>query len=93
MDLPDTGGQTPLAWASNYGRKAVVELLIESFAKVESKVEDGRTPLLEASAWGYEDVVRILLVHCALVDSKDNNVELRYRGRQGEDTMPWYVCY
>ena len=43
------------------GHEAVVKLLLEQGAEVESKDEDGRTPLWRAARNGHEAVVKLLL--------------------------------
>jgi ankyrin repeat protein len=47
--------------AAKKGREAVVKLLLEKGAELESKDGDGRTPLLWAAAGGHEAVVKLLL--------------------------------
>jgi ankyrin repeat protein len=60
LDITDILGRTPLSWASENGHEAVVRLLIEKGAAVDSTEKDGQTPLLCASENGHEAVVRLL---------------------------------
>lgn len=64
-------GRTPLSWAARRGNDAVVNLLIEKGAHVDSKDTDDWTPLLWAAQSGNEAVVRLLLGKGADVDLKD----------------------
>ncbi|RDW66050.1 hypothetical protein BP6252_09685 [Coleophoma cylindrospora] len=52
---------------------AVVKLLLEKGAEVDSKDNSGQTPMSWAAIKGYEAVVKLLLEKGAEVDSKDNN--------------------
>ncbi|KAJ4857788.1 ankyrin repeats (3 copies) domain-containing protein [Trichoderma breve] len=54
-------GRTALSWASAGGNKAVVQLLLNKSADVNSQDNDGWTPMHWASERGHEDVVRLLL--------------------------------
>jgi ankyrin repeat protein len=53
-----------------WGREAVVELLLEKGADVESKDRLGRTPLLCAAINGHEAVVKLLLEKGANLEFK-----------------------
>ena len=44
-DVKDTYGRTPLSWAAVNGHEAMVKLLLEKGAELESKEYGGRTPL------------------------------------------------
>jgi hypothetical protein len=44
LDLKDSYGQTPLSWAAGNGHEAVVKLLLEKGAELETKDDNGRTP-------------------------------------------------
>jgi hypothetical protein len=68
----DRCGQTPLSWAAESGHEAIVKLLLNSKAEVDSKDNDGRTPLSLAAENGHEAVVRLLLASKAKVDPKDD---------------------
>ena len=72
LDCKDTNGRTPLSWATENGREAMVELLLERGADLESKdAEYGQTPLSWAAENGHEAVVKLLLERGADVDSKN----------------------
>ena len=64
---------TDLMVGSFFGHEAVVRLLLEKGANVDSKDSKyGRTPLLWAAKNGHEAVVKLLLEKGANVDSKDS---------------------
>jgi ankyrin repeat protein len=63
-------GATPLSWAVTSGHEAVVKLLLEEGAELESKSSSGMTPLLWAIMCGHEAVVKPLLDKGAELDSK-----------------------
>jgi ankyrin repeat protein len=54
---------------------AVVRLLLENSATIDSKSNYAWTPLLYAAGMGHEAVVKLLLNKGAAVDSKDNTSE------------------
>jgi ankyrin repeat protein len=54
-------GQTPLSYAEEYGHEAVVKLLLEKGAELESKSDYGQTPLSYAAQYRHEVVVKLLL--------------------------------
>ena len=43
------------------GNEAIVKLLVEKGAELESKDNNGQTPLLCAARWGCEGVVKLLV--------------------------------
>ena len=57
----DDNGQTPLLHAIEKGHQAVVKLLLENGAELESKDKNGGTPLSWAAESGHEAVVKLLL--------------------------------
>jgi ankyrin repeat protein len=62
MDLKDSYGRTPLSWAARNGHEAVVKLLLEKGAELETKdVYYDQTPLSWAARNGQEAVVKLLL--------------------------------
>jgi ankyrin repeat protein len=67
-------GRGRLSIASGWGGKAVVKLLLEKGAELESKDDSGQTPLSWAvSGWGGKAVVKLLLENGANLESKDNS--------------------
>jgi hypothetical protein len=73
-DVKDSWGRTPLSWAAIRGHEAVVKLLLEKGAELESKDNgSGRTPLSWAAEKGHETVVKLLLEKGAELESKDKD--------------------
>jgi ankyrin repeat protein len=63
-----------LSWAAESGHKAVVKLLLEKGADMESKdAEYGQTPLSWAAESGHEAVIKLLLGEGADIESKSSN--------------------
>jgi ankyrin repeat protein len=72
LELQDSYGRTPLSWAAQNGYEAVVQLLLENGADLESKdIEHERTPLLWAAINGHKAVVQLLLENGADPESND----------------------
>jgi len=64
-------GQTPLRWAAEEGREAVVRFLAENGADFEAKDHGGLTPLQWAAKEGHEAIVRLLVENGADIDAGD----------------------
>ena len=71
------------------GHKAVVKLLLERGADVESKDDAGQTSLSRAAWNGHEAVVKLLLERGADVESKDDAGEtpLSWAARNGHEAV------
>jgi ankyrin repeat protein len=74
-------GRAPLSWAIENGNEAVVKLLLEHNADVQTKDKSGRTPLILASEKGFEAIARLLI---------DKNAHVRSRDRDfGRTSLSW----
>lgn len=72
IDAQDSHRRTPLLYASERGHEAIVDLLLENNAQVDTKdTQYGRTPLSWAAKNGHEAIVHLLLEKNAQVDTKD----------------------
>ena len=73
LNVKDGSDRTPLSWAVEQGHEAVVKLLLEKGAELESEDKEyGRTPLSRAAENGNEAVVKLLIEKGAEMESKDN---------------------
>ncbi|KAF5620256.1 ankyrin repeat-containing protein [Fusarium sp. NRRL 52700] len=83
IEAIDGSSKTPLCLASQDGYAAVVEVLLNNGADIETlHPKYAQTPLSLASGGGYEDVVRLLLEHGAKIDAKDS---------QGRTARDWAI--
>jgi ankyrin repeat protein len=69
IDQRDDSGRTPLSWAAENGREAIVKLLLDTGkVDVDSKNNNGRTPLSHAAQGGHEKVAKLLLEKTHAID-------------------------
>uniref|UniRef100_A0A8C0NFH0 Poly [ADP-ribose] polymerase n=1 Tax=Canis lupus familiaris TaxID=9615 RepID=A0A8C0NFH0_CANLF len=70
----DTAGRksTPLHFAAGFGRKDVVEYLLQNGANVQARDDGGLIPLHNACSFGHAEVVSLLLRHGADPNARDN---------------------
>jgi hypothetical protein len=75
LDSKDSNGQTPLSWAAAKGNEAVVKLLLEKGADLESKDKKyGRTPLSWAAESGHKAV---------------EGTKLESKSKHGQTSLSW----
>ena len=60
-------------WAVQEGHEAVVKVLLERGAALETRDYWGRTPLLHAARYGHEAVIKVLLERGVELKTKDND--------------------
>jgi casein kinase I family protein HRR25 len=90
LDSKDNCDRTPLCYAAFKGQKAVVQLLLDKGAELESKdIECGQTPLSYAAENGHKEVVELLLDNGAKLESKDKDGQtpLSYAAANGHETV------
>ncbi|KAK1164586.1 poly [ADP-ribose] polymerase tankyrase-2-like isoform X3 [Acipenser oxyrinchus oxyrinchus] len=70
----DTAGRksTPLHFAAGFGRKDVVDYLLQNGANVHARDDGGLISLHNACSFGHAEVVNLLLRHGADPNSRDN---------------------
>jgi ankyrin repeat protein len=74
VDAKDEDGSTPLSWAAGLGHEAVVKLLLDKGAELETEDGRGRMPLSYAAESGHEAVAKLLLDTGKVdVDAKDED--------------------
>ncbi|KAF4829521.1 Ankyrin-1 [Colletotrichum siamense] len=61
LDVKDSGGRTPLIWASINGHEVVVQTLLDKGADINSLCNSVGTALQAASKRGHKEVIRLLL--------------------------------
>jgi ankyrin repeat protein len=69
----DIFGQTPLHYAAQNEHEAVVKVLLEKRADINTASKDGWTPLYMASKEGHIEVVKLLLEKGADINTATNN--------------------
>ena len=70
LNKKDDGGRTALIWAAKGGYSAIVQLLLEKGADVDTKDHFGDTALISAAIGGYSAIVQLLLEKGAGVNTK-----------------------
>ncbi|KAM9426617.1 poly [ADP-ribose] polymerase tankyrase-2-like [Pholidichthys leucotaenia] len=70
----DTAGRrsTPLHFAAGFGRKDVVDFLLQNSASVHTRDDGGLISLHNACSFGHAEVVSLLLHHGADANARDN---------------------
>lgn len=91
----DVDGWTALMFASRYGHKDIVELLLERGTVIDEKNNRGSTPLMIASAYGHKDVVKLLLYNKAAVDERNSggSTALMYASMNGHKNIVKLLLY
>jgi ankyrin repeat protein len=72
VDIKFGSNEAPLSFAVEYGREAVVKLLLQAGANLEAKDIFNQTPLSYAALSGHEEVLKLLLEAGANPESKDS---------------------
>eukprot|EP00794_Sanderia_malayensis_P005571 gene5571-6259_t len=74
VNMRDTAGRksTPLHFAAGFGRKDIVEFLLQKGADVHTRDDGGLIPLHNACSFGHVEVTLLLLRHHADINARDN---------------------
>ncbi|CAI7672767.1 unnamed protein product [Penicillium viridicatum] len=73
MEVGDSEGKTPLAYAAQKGHLVTAKIILESSnVHADGKDNRGATPLLLAASGGHTELVKVLLQYGADPDSRDN---------------------
>jgi ankyrin repeat protein len=91
LDSKDSYGRTPLSYAAEKGHEAVMKLLVEKGAELETKSDYyGRTPLSYAAEDGHAAVVKLLLEKGAELETKSTSsgrTPLSYAAEKGHEAV------
>ncbi|KAK2609803.1 hypothetical protein N8I77_003283 [Diaporthe amygdali] len=89
LNWGDVLARTPLMLAVENRREAVIRLLLQRGAHVDSKDCGGKTPLIIAALNGYETIVKLLLERGAGVDSRDifGQTSLSHAAEKGHEVV------
>ncbi|PIK58675.1 putative tankyrase-2, partial [Apostichopus japonicus] len=74
VNAKDVAGRksSPLHFAAGFGRKDVVEYLLQNGANVHARDDGGLNPLHNACSFGHAEVVTLLLRHGGDANARDN---------------------
>jgi len=72
-NMNDRNGLTAMHYASSYGHKNIIEILLDSGANIHAYDAKKATPLHSAASGGYSDITRLLLDRGAVIDEKDEH--------------------
>ena len=79
-------GMTALMWASYWGHKDVVELLIEKGADVNAKGKSGLTALMSASLRGHKEIAVLLIEKGAEINENNDTISKALIGVKDGET-------
>ncbi|KAF7554286.1 hypothetical protein G7Z17_g3000 [Cylindrodendrum hubeiense] len=89
VNLVDSWGRTAISYATEKGHEAILKLLIDKGADIESENESGRTPLSWAAENGHDGVVRLLLDEGVDIESEDeySRMPLSWAAENGHEAV------